>query len=42
MPSRATPPRPAEAPLTERLHSTATGATDGSIIAAIITTQVLR
>jgi hypothetical protein len=33
---------PAEEPLINRVHSTATGATDGSIIAAIITAHSPR
>ena len=37
-----TRPGPVEALLIRRVHSTATGATDGSIIAAIITTQSPR
>src|SRR5215472_11013623 len=41
-PSRATRPKPTVAPLIRRAHSTATGATDGSIIAAIITTHSPR
>jgi hypothetical protein len=42
MPIRATRPKPAEALLINRVHSTATGATDGSIIAAIITAHSPR
>src|SRR6516165_11321786 len=41
-PIRAARAGPAEAPLIRRVHSTATGATDGSIIAAIITTHSPR
>src|ERR1035438_3921463 len=37
IPIRTARPAPTEAPLIKRVHSTATGATDGSIIAAIIT-----
>src|SRR6266700_2894906 len=39
---RAARVRPAEAPLISRAHSTATGAADGSIIAAIMTTHSPR
>src|SRR5215471_3334269 len=39
---RAARPRPVVAPAIKRVHSTPTGATDGSIIAAIITTHSPR
>ena len=39
---RAARTQPDEAPVIKRVHSTATGATDGNIIAAIITTQTPR
>jgi hypothetical protein len=42
MPIRRPRAGPAEAPAIRRVHSTATGATDGSIIAAIITSHSPR
>ena len=39
---RVTRPNPAEAPLIKRVQSTATGATEGSIIADIITSHSPR
>src|SRR6266516_5279119 len=42
MPIRTTRPRPAAAPPIERVQSTATGATDGSIIAPIMRTHSTR
>ena len=41
-PIRAVRANPTEAPVIRRVHSTATGATDGNIIAAIITTHTPR